>query len=558
MSATTICFLFVSLLAGKALASPLRKQDALKSLAPAEPEGDKIMVTTHKIVGKESEFSKFGYQKHSKLQKKLAWADFNDGSKGRKCSMAKDSDSSCGALICRQGFCSYCQKDAECPKLNRCVKSQNSTAECEPREEKAWESAISDRHECACTLAILVSAAIAASAGTGGGSIFVPVIISLSQLTEKSAVVALSQFMIFLSSLINLGVFVVRKHPDFPSTPVIDYDCIVVLIPMLCLGVTMGVLVNRSAPSWLVLVLLCGTLCMALNRTASKGLKQLRQEQAMLQNQPSEEVQEVGAASSEEAKQSYGEILRELLGAKTEQVVGIMVCWLIMMASNLHGLPLCSVRYLAFLGIMAGLLIFFAAFMKRRMQSISHLNPIDWLSNSKDRSDWTFPMVALCTGFLGSMLGLGGGILLSPVLMEAGVHPEAVQATTAAFVFLSSSIATIQYVMMGQVVWHYALWYGGIAILATIIGQYLCEVYIRKNKRYSFITLAVAVVLLLSLVCLLCVGVRKVYDDYLMGRPYFFTSEKLCHAAGLGMIIHEPLLHGQSSAVTASFILLAP
>lgn len=536
MRASTVCFLIVCLLADAAVASPLRKQDALQSLAVAEPEGEKRNTTKHDLVWKEGELTKFGYQKYSE-SRKLDWADLHDGNKGRKCSMAKDADSSCGKLICRQGFCSHCEKDAECPKLNRCVKSKDGTAECTPRVEKAWESAISDPHECACTLAILVSAAIAASAGTGGGSIFVPVIISLSQLTEKSAVVALSQFMIFVSSLINLGVFVVRKHPDYPCMPVIDYDCIVVLIPMLCLGVTIGVLVNRTAPSWLVLVLLCGTLILALQRAGSKGLKQLRQEQAMLQNQPSEDGREL-QAKSKEAQKNYGDTLGELLGAKSEKVVGIMVCWLIMMASNLHGLPLCSVRYVFFLFTMAGLLILFATCMKRRMQSTSHLNPIDWLSNSKDRSEWTFPMVALCTGFLGSMLGLGGGILLSPVLMEAGVHPEAVQATTAAFVFLSSSIATIQYLMMGQIVWHYAVWYGSIAILSTIIGQYLCEVYIRKHKRYSFITLAVATVLFLSLICLLCVGVSKVYDDYLMGRPHFFTSEKLCHAAGQGAIIH--------------------
>ena len=73
----------------------------------------------------------------------------------------------------------------------------------------------------------LRSSALAAASGTGGGSIFVPVLISFSYLQE-SAVVALSQFMILVGlsaenskmhrlyrlqvgSVVNLSVFVARR-----------------------------------------------------------------------------------------------------------------------------------------------------------------------------------------------------------------------------------------------------------------------------------------------------------------------------------------------------------
>lgn len=530
-------------------------QPQAESASPTRRRRQPQAESASPIVRSEEELEKFGYPKYSEKAKRLDWADLEEGKLGHKCSMAKDADGKCGTLICRRGFCSYCQKDSECPKLHACNKNiTNGKSDCVPKNVKAWESVVSDRHEFICSVAILVASALAASAGTGGGSIFVPVLISLSQLTEKSAVVALSQFMIFLSSTINLVVFVVRRHPDFPELPVIDYDCIIVLIPMLCIGVTFGVLVNRASPSWLVMVLLCGTLCMALQRTSLKGMKQLQQEQAMLHDR---QVSETSQDDKGEEKKSYTEALSELVAAKSEQVVGIMACWLVMMASNLHGLPVCSTRYVAFLCTMAALLTLFALFMKWRLQITSHTNPVDWMS-SKDNSSFSYPMVALGTGFLGSMLGLGGGILLSPVLMEAGVHAEAVQATTAAFVFLSSSIATIQYMMMGQIVWHYALWYGGIAVVATVIGQYLCEVYIRKRKRYSFITLAVAAVLLLSLVCLLWVGTAKVYEDYEMGRPYYFTSDRLCDAGKGAVIVQESTPEMSDKIASASFAEWSP
>merc|ERR1719277_2571798 len=107
---------------------------------------------------------------------------------------------------------------------------------------------------------------------------------------------------------------------------------------------------------------------------------------------------------------------------------------------------------------------------------------LDWTGGTEGfQGTLKFPLAAFGAGFLGGLLGLGGGIIMSPVLIEVGMHSEAVQATTAVFVFLSSSLATIQFARLHQHVWHYALWYGGVTVVATMLGQYLCDVYVRKR-----------------------------------------------------------------------------
>merc|ERR1719453_314114 len=114
--------------------------------------------------------------------------------------------------------------------------------------------------------------------------------------------------------------------------------------------------------------------------------------------------------------------------------------------------------------------------------------PLDWTSPSRNTfGPFTYPAVAFGGGFLGGLLGLGGGVIMSPVLLEVGMHSESVQATTAVIVFLSSSLATIQFALLKQIVWHYALWYSSITVIATIIGQRLCEVYVRRTGRYSLV-----------------------------------------------------------------------
>ena len=45
---------------------------------------------------------------------------------------------------------------------------------------------------------------------------------------------------------------------------------------------------------------------------------------------------------------SYGRVLSELVEAKSEQIAGISIVWLLMLVSSLHGLPYCSAKYGAF------------------------------------------------------------------------------------------------------------------------------------------------------------------------------------------------------------------
>lgn len=160
---------------------------------------------------------------------------------------------------------------------------------------------------------------------------------------------------------------------------------------------------------------------------------------------------------------------------------------------------------------------------------------VDWLAKDMGNAilgQLTFPLLAFGGGVLGGLLGLGGGIIMSPVLLEVGMHSESVQATTALIVFLSSSLATIQFALLSQIVWHYALWYSLITVLATAAGQYLCEVHVRRTGRYSFITLAIAAVLGFSLISLAVVGSRQVYEDIKYGQQMWWSTAGLCSSSG--------------------------
>jgi uncharacterized membrane protein YfcA len=84
-----------------------------------------------------------------------------------------------------------------------------------------------------------------------------------------------------------------------------------------------------------------------------------------------------------------------------------------------------------------------------------------------------YPLISFAAGLLGGMLGLGGGMIISPFLVELGLHPEVIQASTAFFVFLSSSLAATQFALKNQVLPEYIFYYSTIAVVATFLGQTL-------------------------------------------------------------------------------------
>merc|ERR1719486_600652 len=107
---------------------------------------------------------------------------------------------------------------------------------------------------------------------------FVPLLMLLSGV-EPDFAAPTSQCMILCSSAVNLSVFLAHRHPVHSSRPKIDYDCVVILEPMLCLGVTLGVLVHQVAPEWLKIAMLSLVLGSSFLRTLDKGRQQRRKEQ---------------------------------------------------------------------------------------------------------------------------------------------------------------------------------------------------------------------------------------------------------------------------------------
>ncbi len=95
-------------------------------------------------------------------------------------------------------------------------------------------------------------------------------------------------------------------------------------------------------------------------------------------------------------------------------------------------------------------------------------------------------------GFIGGMLGLGGGFIIAPVLMMMGYKTKTAAATTALVVTFSSFSGYLGHMSQGNMNWGLTL----VVVIAVIIGSQLGGRYMTHKAKSRQVKIAYAVVLL--------------------------------------------------------------
>ncbi|KAF0697242.1 Aste57867_12070 [Aphanomyces stellatus] len=101
---------------------------------------------------------------------------------------------------------------------------------------------------------------------------------------------------------------------------------------------------------------------------------------------------------------------------------------------------------------------------------------------------------ALCTvaGVAAGLLGIGGGMVKGPLLLEIGLHPQVASGTSSAMILFTSSATTIQFIVLGMLPHNYAIWYGVVGFVGSLLGQIGLSYLIRKYRKTAFVLFVIA------------------------------------------------------------------
>lgn len=438
---------------------------------------------------------------------------------GGKCDIEYERQQ-CGHMACHNATCQFCLEDNDChsPRY-RCYSASGykeackaGDAHCQCHHKLLWPMVGADVE--AMILAFFATA-LAASGGIGGGGLLVPLFILVEDF-EADLASPLSSATITGGAIVGYFLYCFRWHPLYPAVqrPLIDYETVLIILPSLLTGTMIGTIFDKILPLWFIMVMLFLLLGFSTFRTCKKGIQALESENVPDESQFESHCDCETTASGE-----------KITGTRfpVHTLSLIVVFWFFVFSiALLKGggysqpsiLPFITCNNHAYWILqvfcwvtMLGFFIFV------RDQLINNPDPESGLDGDivwTPTNSITLPLLCLPCGIFAGLLGVGGGMVVGPLLLELGARHSTVSATSTFTILVTASSSAAQFVLMGKLPPYYALFFAIIGGCGTFIGQMAVETIIRRFKSTSIIVFGISAVIFFSTVAMGYTGMRSV------------------------------------------------
>jgi uncharacterized membrane protein YfcA len=421
---------------------------------------------------------------------------------------------------------------------------------------------------------VFLGGAVASGAGIGGGGVYVPLFILFGWgkgAVERSlgATTGLSIAMMIMIAP--------RRHPEV-NRPLIDYKTMLLLEPIVLLGTVPGKNLNKVFPTLLLYILLLLLLIVICIRTWQKYFRFARQQkekeealkaaaskdkplsadqqQRVLDSKKSlyldtmpgpsalDEVEIIDTIaesiqSQRQRKKTLAEKLTDMVEEETKQpwktIGALILCWsvILIIASIIRfGLTCGTAEYIAVNVVYIPSLVIFTI-LAAVMLNKEYLRKVEFGYKFADgdllytkRNTMVWPSLFFISGLLASLLGIGGGMVIGPLLLEIGLNPVVSNATTACMTLFTASAATLQYLVTNQDSFDYFLWYLMITFCAGLVGRKFIQGYLKRTGKQAVVVALLGGVITVSLVMMSIVTVSRIKGDIDANIPFMFL--KLC------------------------------
>ncbi|CAK0852132.1 unnamed protein product [Prorocentrum cordatum] len=127
-------------------------------------------------------------------------------------------------------------------------------------------------------------------------------------------------------------------------------------------------------------------------------------------------------------------------------------------------------------------------------------------------------------GTLAALCGIGGGMVMGPILLDLGFLPQVQSATTATTLFVMSTSTCLTFLVAGTVPVDYVVWLAVATGVGAVFGKALIGYAVKKLRRPSIIMFLLAGIIALSVVVLAITGIVDIVNDIQHGRDMSFQS----------------------------------
>ena len=124
-------------------------------------------------------------------------------------------------------------------------------------------------------------------------------------------------------------------------------------------------------------------------------------------------------------------------------------------------------------------------------------------------------------GIIAGLIGVGGGMVMSPVMLDLGFLAEVATSFSSFVVFFTSSSTTMQFIIQGAVTVQESLVFLVVSAIGSYVGGSIISAIVQKHKRTSYLLWLLFGLLVLSAVIMPTLGVYKIFLTGIIGfeRP---------------------------------------
>jgi len=374
----------------------------------------------------------------------------------------------------------HCSKDTECSWHAQCSKN---TKRCEvvPLGQMLGADVTM------CLLAFVI-AGFSLAAGVGGGGLYVPLLMFILSFDTRVGT-ALSQAMLFGGAFAALLYNVHMKNPARPERPLINFELALLMAPALMGGAQVGSVIHAVAPPMLTLVLLMCVLADAARKGIRSAINMKAKEDKKTDSENAQPVESSGPDQNSE------KVLARSNSARNRLVLVWILCIALVATKGLL-FEICSPAWwiltIATAAVLCGLSWAFAG-------TLSEQEAVD--ADDIDFSEKAFPLakISILAGTIAALCGIGGGMVMGPILVELNIPPPVSTATTATTLVVLSTSTLLIYIIRGAAPLEYSICLSVFTFMGAAVGKVLVGWWVQKTGKQSVIVWTLAGVTVCSM-----------------------------------------------------------
>jgi uncharacterized membrane protein YfcA len=410
-----------------------------------------------------------------------------------------------------------------------------------------------------CCFVLFWAGIICSAGGIGGGGVYVTVLMVAGGLPIADAV-PLSKAIVFSGSMSTLFLNLRKSFGSGNTKTLIDYNICRLVVPGALVGTLFGVLLNNVLPGWVIGLLLVLILIFISSMTSRTLFQQWKEEKA--QAKSPDEAPEAStpappppaaapepAANTGEPAATQGKKSMRSKSTAMDMIVWFLCLFMVIffgvlrfhtgrcqqavLANEIE--ERCNHRIFGYLGhgtmqrwmqnessalvvrIVAYVVPICTCFLAIGLYSVRLMayEAYSFVETQK------YVIMAIITGTLAGLLGIGGGLIFSPFFLVVGIEPAIAVATSSTCVIFTSSSTTLQYLLTDRIIISLVIIYGIVNLAAAYLGTKAVH-YLQDNFgcRKSYISAIVLVGVLLSTV----LAIIKFIQVLVMGPQHHPSS----------------------------------